>query len=556
MSQVVQGHLLPDWRHKIYLSLIFISLFLLFFSIWQVKPVIVSHYSSVGLVSYFTPAYWAGLALILVTSIFAGFDGELKKDAVFIALLLSLDLFLIGVGAFIEENAREPSTYYPFSEVKNLLTAHHIDLNLPLSAASMAPYQSWPAYHFISAAILTITGLDINEAATGFLMYMPLFFIVCFVFTTYAIGKRLDLTPNRCFLVSFLALSSLIVEMNNYAPRSLAMGLYLLLFMLLLTPRRTAAEVIIAVLLFSVLVLTHGFTSLTVFPALILLSIYRKETRFIALFIVIFGAWYLYQASGAIEVGLRSIAKPMQMILFHLQTEQYQVAASTARLACRYSMLSYVALYVVLVSGSAILLLARRITGQRRKQVISLFCWAIGVSLLLLGGGGEVTLRLYLFNVVPASCIVVLSFSRRRMLIPLMCLFVGLNPFANYSLEAAWGQVLTTELKGTEFLALKVKPVERYFYAGPGQLTLYSDPNLVVQHSAWLPLHSLGPKKQEIRVLNSLKHVILGKMGNDSILAAWQEDPFAAWPQGESGGRADLIYNNGYFQIYENHLMR
>jgi hypothetical protein len=136
--------------------------------------------------------------------------------------------------------------------------------------------------------------------------------------------------------------------------------------------------------------------------------------------------------------------------------------------------------------------------------------------------------------------------------IALMCLFVALNPLANYSGEASWPQVLTTELKGTQFFALKVKPEERYFYGVGGTLVLYHNPNLTVAFSPVVPPLAQGPGKADISVLNDLHYVIISRQGSDSPIFAWGEDPYAAWPQTEAGKRADLIYNNGYFQIYEN----
>lgn len=555
MGKAIREHLNPASRQKVYLTLVFISLTLLFYSIWQIKPVIVEVDAPLGLASYFTPCYWIGLALLVLGSIFAFLDRELKRDAIFMLILLALGMFLLGTIVFAYQNPYSPNTYYPYSEVRSLLATHHLDISHPPTSTS---YYMWPAIHFTSASILEISGVGF-----GFIKYMPLFWIVSVVFITYSIGKRLELAPNYCFLISFLALSTELFSFcAYYYGRFLGIILVLLLFMLLFTPRRTVAETVAAVLMFSALVLCHGLTALSVIPGVILLSIYRKDAGFVALFLVIFLSWYMYQASLAFEMGIDALLDafihPLGEIRHLTQVERYQTAASTAVLAMRYSQLAYLALYFVLVSGSAILLLGRRITGERRKQVIALFCWTIGVGLLVFYGHGEVTYRVYGFCLVPAACIIVVSFSGRKLTsalaIALMCLLPVLSPLANYSADTLWGQVLTTELKGAQFFALEVEKAmpthQRVYYGFGGQLLLYYDPTL--RHFGrydpqWITPGVLGdPRRQP-------EYVIISRQGTQRGAFAGGEDPYSAWPQTEVGRIADLIYNNGYFQIYVNH---
>lgn len=550
MTKSAQEYLLLSSRQKIYLILVFVSLSLLFYSAWQVRPVIVEVEAPLGLASYFAPGYWVGLALLVITSIFAFLDRELKKDAIFIVILVALGLFLQGITVFVYENAVDPTAYYPNAWVYNLLATHHLDVAEPLR---MISYYTWPAMHFISASLLEVTGLDLIPI----MKYAPLLWVLCLVLITYGIGKRFKLEPNRCFLVSFLAISSWLISYAGfYYTRFPAMLLFLLLFMLLLTPRRTVAESLVVMLMFAALVLTHGLTAIVVLPAVILLSFYRRDYRFVALFIVIFGAWHIYEASLALEAGIQAFAIPLRSIFEAALMGGYQGAASTARYATRYSQLSYLALYVVLMIGSVILLLRGRITGQRREQVIALFCWSIGVALIVFWGHGEAVLRTYIYLLVPAVCIIALSFSSRKLLIPLMCLFVALSPLANYGAQANWGQVLTTELKGTKFFALEVKPQESYFYGYGEQLILYNDTNLVT-----VPLYSplwlfRPPGEVDVSTLNELHYVIISKQGTDLQMFLWWEAAYDAWPRTEVGRMADLIYNNGYFQIYVNHLAK
>ena len=70
----------PNLRRKIYLILVFVSLTLLFYSSWQVRPVIVEPYDPVGLVSHLALGYWIGLALLVIVSAFAFLDRELRHE--------------------------------------------------------------------------------------------------------------------------------------------------------------------------------------------------------------------------------------------------------------------------------------------------------------------------------------------------------------------------------------------------------------------------------------------------------------------------------------------
>jgi hypothetical protein len=555
----------PGIRLKIYLILAFLSLVLLSFSILQVAPIIVEREASLGLASYLPPCYWIGLALILVTSIFAFLDSQIKKDAVFILLLIILGLFLFGVTVFFEENATQPETYYPFGEVRTLLTSHHINIVEP-TGGHTGSYHSWPAFHFINAAILETTGIT-SDSYPVFIRYMTLYFLLCFILITYAIGKRFKLSPENCFLLSFLALSSWLIGFAGYYyPRLYGMMLYLVLFMLLLTPEKTIAETVAVILLFTTSVLTHGMLPLAFIPAVILLAIYRRDPRFVALFIVITFAWYIYQAPIAMEIGVGQLLNPLWEILRLTQLERYQESAPALLWAMRYSRLIYLAAYAGLMAGCVFLLLRRRIIAERRKQVISLFAFAIGLASTVVLGFGETTYRTYLYCIVPALCIVGLSLPRRKiaavLMVVLMCIFVIAYLPANHSNEAIYGQVLTTELKGTEFFATKVNPpIGIAFYTFAAQLVVFHNPALLAM--VGIPncgdierdfpiLHEQFPDiyVRPISVLDRLHYVITSSQGAFDYPGV----PWQTWPQTEAGKMANLIYDNGHFQIYDNYM--
>jgi hypothetical protein len=331
--------------------------------------------------------------------------------------------------------------------------------------------------------------------------------------------------------------------------------------MLLLVPRKTPAEITMVIIIFITLVLAHGLFSFAVLPGLLLLALYRKEARFVALFVVIFSAWYLYQATIALDLNLKDWwLHPMKNIFEVTTAERYQVAASTARLVIRYSQLIYVALYAALVCGGIVLLLRRRDAAQHRNQVISCLLWAIGTALTVFGSYGAVLGRAYMFCLVPAVCITVLSFASRRVMtvviVALICFLPVLSLLNNYGGEASFSEVRTTELKGAQFFATKVVPESEYFYQFNPFLILHYNPDLYSVPAYGLVSFAEWPGGLNISVLDRFHYVVLTKQGSDSAIFAWGEDPYSAWPQTETGKTANLIYNNGYFQIYENQLTK
>ena len=539
----------PNQHLKIYLILIFISLTFLFLSTWLVRPVIVEPFDAAGLISHLPLGYWIGLALLLITSILAFLDRDFQKDATYIIILLALGLFFMGVTLFVYQNAVNPEIYYPFGEVRTLLALHHVLIG---QSSILATYSTWPAFDFLSAALLNLSGLKLGEVGQGFVKFVPLFFILCFIFITYSLGKRLKLAPNHCFLLSFLSLSSWLV-LCEYNPRDLGILLYILLFMLLITHKKTVAENAMAIAIFSALVLSHGLSAIVVIPGAILLGIFKRNYTLPILFICIFAAWYIYQAEVVIGFGITQWLKPLIDIIYYTNTSMYSLPSSIARILTRYSMLTYVAVFGILTLGSLIMIFFKKINKEQRKQIIFVFCWSIPIGLFALGGYQQIILRSYYFLIIPAACITVLSFSKWRVpIVALMIICTMLYLPANYAAEVSGQQILTTEIKGTEFFATVVQPDSSYYYGYSPAMIYYYDPELIQ-----IPVVSLNeptPNENDFSILDNLRFVIISKQGSDSELFAWGVDPIASWPETEAGKKADLIYNNSEFQIYLNYL--
>lgn len=542
----------PDQRLKLYLLLALASLALFFYTMAQVGFVVVDPYDPLGLVSHFPPSYWIGLALLLLASILAYLDRDLKRDGLFLFLLMALVLFLFGTGVLAYESPRDPSAYYPTGEVRNLLAAGHFDVIQP---ALLVSYRSWPAIHFLSAAVMQVTGVGLD-----FIKYAPLFWMAGIGLIAYALGKRLALSRNKCFLLAFLVLASWMVGYaGTYSPRSLGILLYLLPFMLLLVPRGNVAERLAAMLGFAALVIAHGFTTVALIAGLAFLVAIRRQGQltFLLLFTVMFGLWYLYQANLALAHGVQSWwSKPLFDIFKLAEGERYTLASVPARAVNRYSQLGYLALWVLLVAGSTVVLLRRWQDKEHRKKLLPFFAWSFGLALMtLLNYGGEGPYRLYLFTLLPAAAIVVLSLTWRPVLVATMVLMVALSPLANYSGDAGYGQVLASELRGVEFFTLRVRPPQfsgGYFYGTDPGLMYYYDPNISAE--VFNPgFHGpKSPEKVDPAIINPFHWIIISRQATQSIVYGWGQDPYAAWPETPVGRGADLTYDNGGFRIYVN----
>lgn len=531
-------------RAKVYISIPSLCLVLLFYSIRQSAPIIVEPTALLGLGSYLPATYWIGLALLLSCSVFAFIDTEFRNEAVFLYILLTLGVFLFGIGVLVQENPASPAVYYPSAVVYRVLAAGSIDISAPHDLLS---YLDWPAIHFLSAALLETTAMKFDFL----LRYATLFWMLCFVLVTFSVGKRLGFKANVSFLLSFLALSAFgIVGHFNYTPQGIALVLYFFLIMFWLGrtgPRAEVPEAVMLFLVFAALTLTHGFTSVVALAGLVVVSAYRRRFATLALLVVILFVWYVYQAFAAMEAVPSLWARPFTA----LQLERYIVPATPERLVHRYAMYYYLAAYGIAVIASVALLLRGKLDGQVGKRVLSLLYWLIPITLLLgFLYGHETPLRLYYYAIVPAVIITSLAIRSRKGLIGLMVLSIVFFVPARYGDIAGYGQVSTAELRGAEFFADRVKPNEPYFYNYDRALILFYDTSLeTLLH--YTPMYL--PWEEGPSWMDKAGYVVLGKQGHDALTySARGEDPYDLWPQTQKGREAAIVYSSGHFQIYAN----
>jgi hypothetical protein len=523
----------------------------------QIAYVIVEPSDIFGLASHFTVPYWIGLALLLLCSIFTFLDKELKSDALFIFILVILGLYLFGIATLVQENVRHPTIYTNLLNVRNLLATGHTEIS---GGYALTVYGTWPAVQFVYASVLMIAGINLIEVMS----FMPYFWLVSVIFITYAIGRRLELSQNKCFLLSFLALSSYWMLQSDASQQGVAALLYLLLFMLLVkpNPHNTVAETILVILCFAGLMLTHGLTSLTLVGALVVLSIYRyarhEATPFVLLFLVLWLAWYIYQADTALELGVeRWWAAPWDYILrmgVHVEGLYEQTYTTASVVIQKYTSLAYIFIYGIFMVVATYLFIRGRIKQDNSRWVLALLMWLIGVALTgFIYLGREMYVRLFILGLVPLICIILKVFSARKLLIPLMLICMLLILPARYGLEAFWGQMPSSELAGTRFFGTHA---DISSYSGPGEAWIYyreGDLGALAFYNPdirnWnLRGRATYPTPESINKAPYKAMYILGGMRSAQGTEA---NIVKDWARTAGADEAALIYNNGNFKIYK-----
>ena len=140
-----------------------------------------------------------------------------------------------------------------------------------------------------------------------------------------------------------------------------------------------------------------------------------------------------------------------------------------------------------------------------------------------------------------------------------MCICVLLFLPANYAADASYSQVRTTDLKGTEFLVLTVKPWHSFYYFADPALINYHDPDMVEKTAAFghfeLPPFK-SPEDADLSFLDTHAQALcFSKDGTAHQIYTLGVAPWDAWTETEVGRKADLLYNNGDFQIYWNRVI-
>lgn len=527
-------------RMKIYSFVSLISIILFLNSIWEIKWVVVDVTDFLGLASHLTLSYWLGLILITSVSVSVYLDKTTKSKPLLILILLVVGLYLFGLGVLAEQNARFSVSYYPAAEVKTILATSHIDT---ISKYPLISYRCWPAFHIISAYLLYMTGLELS----AIVKYMPFFWYICAIFLLFTIGKYFDFSLNNRFLICYLFLSSFWLPQYYYSPQSFAIIAYLLLFLFLMSFDENARNKIIILLTFLTLVTTHLITSVIIIISSLIRAIYKRNYKLIFLLLIAFIAWYIFLAPLMFKMGLLEFKNQAFDISFLsvAETSKFTGTSEIQKTIINFR-LAYLAIY--LVYGLIALAYYIKYICKEKKQKFFEYCsfWLVGaISLLSLNYGFEQFERVYMFSLVPIIYIIIRSIKDHKFLVILMILVMILHIPAHYGSES-FDQILTTELEGSKFFALKVQPHELFCYNGV-PLVWYFSPEIVTIPFKRFRLWS----SNEMEELGNVRYIIDSKRSYNLLMYYYDFYPVNNYV---NNANYSLIYDNKLYKIYRNIL--
>jgi hypothetical protein len=529
-------------RTKIYMLLALLAVTCFFWSMAQIGYVVVDRDDFMGLTSHLPPTYWVGLVLILLACLAAFMDREAQSDVLFLFLLSVLALLLTGPGVFSEENPRFSMSYYPAGETQRIITEGRVDI---LMSGSMMTYHCWPAFHFVSASLLLITGSELGFFQTC----APLFWAGVTLIVTYAIGRKLLSSANYAFILSALVLAGFWYCIHAvWDPQMLGYLLLPVLFLLVMSiSRHQVSNRAATVICYGALVITHGLTSIAGFLGAAAYYLSRKSIAVIILLLMISVAWWAYLAPRIFEAGLDTLYRQLKELDFFSFTSTPAYTGLALPAFDRYLRLAYPIVIITAGALTVIALVVGRIRRENRRAVIDCLLWLAGLSLLFFYSyGQESDMRMYAYALMPLAAVIVLGLRNRLVLAALLTAFVLLHVPANYGLDFE-NQTRNSELSGARFFAQRVDDQSASVCTSWGTIyyVSYYDPEKI--DTALFPTSLMDAS--DVSPLGWVDYVVESERERDSYIMTFGFDPVGDWIRQGNGG---LIYSNGSYLIVEN----
>lgn len=529
-------------KSKIYIILMALGMTLLFYSILEMKPVSVNIDDFLGLTSHMTPAYWLGYIFIIICSIKLYLDKDIRRDYIYIMCLIIVGLFLFGISIFTEENARFAWSYYPAGEIRSVLNDGTVG---KMSEYELGSYHAWPGSYFISAYVINIFDIGIDEL----IRYMPLFWVLSVILMSYGAGKLFGLPSNECFMTSLLVIASFWTMNYYYGPPSMAYILYMLFFLSIILIYKRNSNTGIMSTLFIVTTMTHMLTSLALmssffFSSRFVESLNRNRIKFMILFSGIFLVWNLYAAPSIFKFGLMDIIKEITdgTMFGVFDSEKYNAGTSLIRQIVHYSRISYLGIYAILMMIASAFYIKNRVREENRDSLRMCFVFLISALVLLaLRYGAEIDDRVYMFSLLTMTLIIIMTFDKKVISI-LAIILLTLHIPAHYGSES-FDMVRTVDLKGSEFVASNIiKNDSVNFYYAP--LIRYYNNKFI--NSKGFDEGYYIPNEESLR---DSTYIIDSEQNSNYLLYVFGEDKIREWLK-TSG--SSLLYDNGYYRAYKN----
>lgn len=578
-------------RVKIYIILMLISLLLFSYSIWQIKPIDVDVTDYLGLASKLTLTYWIGLSLVVLCSILLYYDANIidtDNDLIYLIVAIVFALFIFATPIFAESNARLTYSYYPAGEIKTVLNESFVDT---FKSYNLMSYRTWPSLHLITAGIIFISGVEFEDV----IKYIPLFWILTFVIVSFSVGRTL-FTPNKAMLLSLLGVASFWIPQYYYSGQSFGYIAIILIFWMFLRniDMQKKEELILLVIFFSMLVMTHFLTSALIVAIMVLTFIYIKLKRYlngirksvsgrhnirenvtldsisiidkisdesenvtsdriylfakmVSLFGIIFVAWHAYLAPYAFRYGLNSLYRQITVAnpLYFQDTVKF-VSTSPIKESINNFRLTYLLIYAIIFV--IVIFQYMKYKNLRNDKVNMTLCWLFGAALFLpLKYGVEIYERIFMFSIMPLMVLAILTlgnnkFGNKILLLLLISLTILHIP-AHYGSES-YDLTRDTELKGTEFFSLRMAPDDIYFYFFWNYIAYHNNDLVKLKKAAWGPSHY-----PNITIIDNVKYILNSKT-YDNMMKYYQNYNPIYDVYDKINYNNVLIYDNGAFEIF------
>jgi hypothetical protein len=510
-------------------------------ALWQLGfSVVFGPTAFFGFMSVLPVPYWIGMGL-LAYCVAAAFLSEVAyRDSVFIAILLTVGVFLFGLPVFVEGAARTIGAYYPSSEVQILTQTGH----LPAAVYPLSAYIAWPAIHFISAALIEITG----GSFWGLLGIWPIVWLFIIVSFAYSFSRRFGFVRQRAFGFTFMVLVSYWIDWNNLSPEGLSMLLYFLCFVMIVSYGDTPTKSLLLMLVFAALTLTHGYTSFAALLGIGAVLLIRKKSYTVALTMFIIAiVWIAYDASSAPSiVWAVLLTNPLGGLTQSIQ----QLSAVGHQIAFARSVdgdlkLAYGVILAGAASWSALSIIRRKLDVRVAKDAGVVLIWLLGIGLATIPivassvSVSDTVFRLYLYALIPIAYLAMRSIKSKTVLLVLVLFMFAAFVPTKYNTEALT-QVLPSELAGSHLFALGYQSGPYYLFGVDEEKSvLLFAPDLITV-PAWSPARV----NFSVGALRASRYVLLSEMGEAQVI----------WTSGFEyyNNVVNVISNIGFNRVYDN----
>jgi len=511
-------------------------------------PLVVRPERFLGLIPELPTLFWVGLSAVLFCfAIVAMLDTT--GDALNVAVLFVLVVYLFGVPIVAQPNARWPYAYYPSGEAKAVMKQGHLDIFSPRSHPMS--YHDWPAVHFLSAVLVETSCVSLAVLIHLF----PLYWALTFSLWAYAIGRKTRLSRGMCLLLSTLVVSSYWGNQYYYGPQALAMLFMAMTFFLVQVLPAGKERIVTLGATWAALVTTHMLTSLSTLLGVALASLRdsARTRRFTILLAVIFASWLVYVCSDIVHLGTLKLWEQFatwDFFTFRKDAQFATPAISVSRRIARTIRLSYPVFYVVGILF-ALLDYTRRGWGDSTKKYARAgLLWLAGIWLLLpLYYGTEMAFRVYLYSIVPGGLVIALWVARRGLksiAIAFVVMMALLHMPADYSADANV-QTRDQELVGARFCAWHMSRTKRIYNIFALPYLAYYRPELI-----GIAAYSRRSSKIELPVLNEVDYVLSTEQFTNFQVYTFGSDAVQIWTATKRGFESSLVYDNCYYKMYAN----